>query len=80
MSLTGIELIGHLAFFLTAISFWLKDMLLLRYIAVASAFVGITYNYSIDVGPLWLPILWRCGFSLINVLRHGGINTAPEYV
>ncbi len=73
MSLTGIELIGHLAFFLTAISFWLKDMLLLRYIAVASAFVGITYNYSIDVGPLWLPIFWLGVFSLINVWRIGGI-------
>ena len=73
MSLTGIELIGHLAFFLTAISFWLKDMLLLRFIAVASALVGITYNYSADVGPLWLPIFWLGVFTFINVWRIVGI-------
>jgi len=73
MSLTGIELIGHLAFFLTAISFWLKDMLLLRFIAVVSALVGITYNYCIDVGPLWLPIFWLGVFTFINVWRIVGI-------
>ncbi len=73
MSLSGIELIGHVAFFLTAISFWLKDMLLLRFIAVASALVGITYNYFTNVGPLWLPIFWLGVFTLINIWRIVGI-------
>ncbi|MEL0018771.1 MAG: cyclic nucleotide-binding domain-containing protein [Rickettsiales bacterium] len=75
MSLTLIEFIGHLAFFLTAVSFYLKDMLLLRFLAVVSAVVGIAYNYFIDVGPLWLPIFWLGVFLAINVWRIVGILT-----
>jgi len=37
--------IGHLAFLLTAVSFLLKDIILLRTTAVVSSIVGIGYNY-----------------------------------
>ena len=40
-----IWLVGHLAFFLTAVSFMLKDIILLRSLALLSALVGIGYNF-----------------------------------
>lgn len=75
MNFTPIEIIGHSAFLLTAISFYLKDILLLRFLAVASALVGIYYNYFMAVGPLWLPIFWLAVFTCINVWRIVGIFT-----
>jgi len=75
MDFTLIEFVGHLAFILTAISFYLKDMLLLRFLAIFSAVVGISYNYFMPVGPLWLPIFWLGIFTAINVWRIIGILT-----
>ena len=53
MELTLVDVIGHLAFLLTAISLYLKDILLLRFLAIVSSIVGIGYNYFLDEG--------RCG-------------------
>jgi len=75
MELTLVEFIGHLAFLLTAISFYLKDILLLRFLAIISALVGIGYNYFLPVGPLWLPIFWLGVFTVINLWRIVGILT-----
>lgn len=73
MEMTFNEVIGHLAFLLTAISFYLKDILLLRFLAIASALVGIGYNYFLPMGPLWLPIFWLGVFAAINVWRIVGL-------
>ncbi|MEC8165207.1 MAG: cyclic nucleotide-binding domain-containing protein, partial [Pseudomonadota bacterium] len=73
MELTLVDVIGHLAFLLTAISFYLKDILLLRFLAIVSSIVGIGYNYFLDEGPLWLPIFWLGVFTAINVWRIVGI-------
>jgi CRP-like cAMP-binding protein len=75
MELTVVEFVGHLAFLLTAISFYLKDILLLRFLAIVSALVGIGYNYFLSVGPLWLPIFWLGVFTAINLWRILGILT-----
>ncbi len=75
MELTLVEFVGHLAFLLTAISFYLKDILLLRFLAIVSALVGIGYNYFLSVGPLWLPIFWLGVFTAINLWRIVGILT-----
>lgn len=75
MELTLVECVGHLAFLLTAISFYLKDILLLRFLAIVSALVGIGYNYFLSVGPLWLPIFWLGVFTAINLWRIVGILT-----
>jgi hypothetical protein len=73
MNFSWIEIVGHLAFFLTAVSFLLRDMILLRLIAGVSALVGITYNYLCISGPNWLPIFWLTLFALINGVRIVGI-------
>ena len=65
--------IGHLAFLLTAVSFLLKDIILLRTTAVVSSIVGIGYNYFSVSGPNWLPIIWLSIFAIINATRTIGV-------
>lgn len=73
MTLTLLDVIGHLSFGLTALSFWVRDMLLLRGLAIVSGVVGIGYNYLIPAGPLWLVIFWLTVFVLINSARIIGL-------
>ncbi len=73
MTFTLLNMAGHLAFGLTAVSFYVRDMLVLRVVAVISGLVGMTYNYWISVGPLWLPIFWLGVFIIINCVRIVGI-------
>ena len=58
---------------LTAVSFLLKDIILLRTTAVVSSIVGIGYNYFSVSGPKWLPIFWLSIFAIINAIRIIGI-------
>ena len=60
---------GNLSFGLTAISFYVKDMLALRALSILAGAVGILYNYFLPQGALWLVIFWLCVFILINALR-----------
>lgn len=73
MNIPMLDLVGHLAFMLTAISFYLRDMILLRAIAIVSCIVGVIYNYLIPVEPLWIPIFWLSCFMLINAWRIAGL-------
>ncbi len=73
MSSVVVPILGHVAFGLTAVSFFYRDMLVLRALAIASGLIGIIYNYVIPVGPLWIPIFWVSVFVLINVYRLVGI-------
>ena len=73
MELSLVGIVGHVAFLLTAVSFYLKDILLLRFLAIASALVGMVYNYFLPVGPLWLPIFWLGVFAALNIWRIVGI-------
>lgn len=75
MHFTAIEIIGHSSFALTAVAFYLKDILLLRALAIVSGLVGIYYNYYVPVGPLWLSIFWLSVFVTINTWRIIGILT-----
>ena len=61
--------IGHFSFALTALSFLMRDILLLRGLAAASCVLGIAYNYFLPEGPLWLVIFWLSVFTLINLGR-----------
>ncbi len=67
--LSFVDAIGHLSFVLSALSFIMRDMLMLRSVALVSAAVGIYYNYAIPAGPLWLVIFWLSVFALIHVYR-----------
>ncbi|MEE2746723.1 MAG: cyclic nucleotide-binding domain-containing protein [Pseudomonadota bacterium] len=73
MTITFIELAGHISFGLAALSFFVRDMIFLRSLAISSGIVGIIYNYFIFVGPLWTPIMWLFLFICINGYRIAGI-------
>lgn len=73
MDLTFLDAIGHTSFALTALSFYLRDILFLRGLAIVSGLIGIAYNYLIPAGPLWLVIFWLAVFILINGFRMVGI-------
>ena len=47
----------------------LRDMILLRSVAIVSGLVGMVYNYMVPGGPLWLVIFWLGVFilSLIHI-------------
>ena len=67
--LSFVDAVGHFSFVLSALSFIMRDMLMLRSVALVSAAVGIYYNYAIPAGPLWLVIFWLSVFALIHVYR-----------
>ncbi len=73
MTLTLLDLVGHTSFLLTAMSFYVRDMVLLRVLAIGSGIVGVAYNYFLPAGPLWLVIFWLSVFVLINVTRTVGL-------
>ncbi len=60
---------GNLSFGLTAISFYVRDMLTLRAISIIAGAVGVLYNYFLPQGTLWLVIFWLCVFMAINAVR-----------
>ena len=73
MSLTLLDVVGHASFALTALSFYVRDMMVLRALAIVAGLVGVGYNYWLPVGPLWLVIFWLSVFVAINAVRIIGI-------
>ena len=69
MELTLWAFFGHASFALTAVSFYVKDILVLRALSICAGAVGIVYNYMLPAGPLWLVIFWLCVFMAINGYR-----------
>lgn len=63
------DIIGHMSFGLTALSFLMRDILLLRLLAIVSCVLGLAYNYFLPEGPLWLVIFWLFVFLIINLAR-----------
>jgi hypothetical protein len=69
MTITFFDIVGHLSFGLTALSFLMRDILLLRILSIVSGVLGIGYNFFLPEGPLWLVIFWLFVFLLINLAR-----------
>ncbi len=72
-SLTFLDFIGHASFLITALSFYVRDMMVLRALAIVSGLIGMAYNYWLPAGPLWLVIFWLSVFIAINLIRIVGI-------
>jgi len=73
MGLTLLDVVGHASFLLTGLSFYVRDMMFLRGLAIVSCIIGVAYNYWLPAGPLWLVIFWLAVFIAINVTRIVGI-------
>ncbi len=69
MSVTIIDVLGHLPFALTAVSFFMRDILLLRAAAIVSSVLAAGYNYFAPEEPDWRVISWLIVFFSINVAR-----------
>ena len=63
----------HLAYFLSACSFYFRDILLLRALAVGSSLVGVAYQFLQAGEPSWTVVLWLSLFTLINASRIIGL-------
>jgi len=68
-----LDAIGHASYLLTGLSFLVRDMIVLRGLAIVSCLVGIGYNYWLPAGPLWLVVFWLAVFAAINGVRIFGI-------
>ena len=73
LSFSWVEIAGHISFALAALSFFVRDMILLRSLAIASGVVGVFFNYLVSFGPMWIPIMWLTVFICINGYRIVGI-------
>ncbi len=63
----------HLSYLLAAVSFYLRDILLLRVVAMLSALVGVVYQFVLPSEPSWNVVLWLGLFTLINASRIVGL-------
>jgi len=79
------ELFGHISYSLQAISYLVRDILLLRIAAVGASIAEITYDSFIAEHPLWVGILWNACFIVINagqilysLLERGQLKFRPE--
>ena len=65
----SITMVGHLSFAAAALSFLMRDIILLRVIAILSSLLGILYNFFVAAEPLWLVIFWLSVFIVINLYQ-----------
>ena len=69
MHFTAWQFFGHATFALTAFSFYVRDILLLRSLSIVAGLVGVPYYFFVAGGPNWLVIFWLFVFMLINGIR-----------
>lgn len=79
------ELFGHVSYSLQAISYLVRDILLLRVVAIGASIAEITYDFLIADQPLWVGILWNSSFIIINLgqilyslVERGQLKFQPE--
>ena len=64
-----LDLAGHLAFALIALSFLVRDILWLRALSIAASLASISYSYYAPARPLWLVIGWNIVFIALNLTQ-----------
>lgn len=61
------QVLGHLSFVLAATSFLLRDILLLRLVAIVASACNVTFAYGGLPTTNWIVIAWQVVFVAINV-------------
>ncbi len=61
------QLLGHLSYALATLSFLLRDILLLRLVAVLASSANLTFAYFGHTTPNWVTVGWQSLFILINL-------------
>ncbi len=62
-----LDLTGHIAFALIALSYLVKDILLLRFLSIVASTAGIIFNYFVPATPLWIVIYWNVAFIIVHI-------------
>ncbi len=64
-----VDVFGHIAFALIAISYLVREIFYLRILSVIACTAGIAYNYFAPAEPLWTPIFWNGVFMAVNIVQ-----------
>jgi CRP-like cAMP-binding protein len=64
-----LDLAGHLAFALIALSFLVRDILWLRALSISASVASISYSYYAPSKPLWIVIGWNFLFIALNLAQ-----------
>ena len=64
-----LDVAGHIAFALIALSFVVRDILWLRLLSITASFASISYSYFAPAEPLWLVIGWNLVFIVLNLVQ-----------
>lgn len=63
------EVLGHLSFGLSALSWMMRSVFWLRLTAIYATALGIWFNFILPKGPLWQVIWWLSFFEAINLYQ-----------
>ena len=84
-NLTIYQILGHLSYVLAAVAFLLRDILLLRLVAIAAAVANLSFAYHGLTGPNWITVFWQCVFiaihgtwSIVLLRERSGIRFSEE--
>lgn len=67
-SRTVFQLVGHLSYALVAVSFLLRDILLLRLVAIVASICNVTFSVFAPDVPNLIAAFWQSSFVCINTV------------
>jgi Popeye protein conserved region len=68
VTLSPADYLVHLSNVLLLVAYSVRDMLWLRWFAVAAAVINIPY-YLVQADILWPPVFWAVVFTVINLFQ-----------
>lgn len=67
-TMTMAQAFGHLSYFLNATALLMRDILLLRMVAIVAASCNLTFAWFNGPQPNWVTVFWQALFIAINVV------------
>lgn len=65
-ALTLAQYLGHLSYFLNATALLMRDILLLRLVAIVAAACNLSFAWFNGAEPNWITVFWQAVFIAIN--------------
>ena len=67
-ALTLAQALGHLSYFLNATALLMRDILLLRLVAIVAASCNLAFAWLNHAEPNWITVFWQAVFISINLV------------
>lgn len=67
-ALTLAQVLGHLSYLLNATALLMRDILLLRLVAIVAASCNLAFAWFNGVEPNWITVFWQAVFISINLV------------